>query len=418
MVRGLWSTIKFHIQSHLSFPGLRLHEPNSLADQGADVGGFELELFAALVDAGEIKNVFDQSREPPAFLAHQTEILGLFVRGADPAQFEALGQKPDRGNGRAQFVGHARDELALHFSEEFLAMERAPGRNETDQRGGRGHGDQSGEPIGAGALTREQQGRIIQEDRKLEHAEHRVGGGLHGQLGGSVRGGRTIGRWSGCMSAWEITHASQDHLVGLPLTREAIVSKPELSRCHCDSGAEVRGNVGGVAPIGLDFPSHNPLGDADNPTIGCRGFGQREPVDCLRGNPEGTGTRRFGRPGNTAGRIGILWAGEQPGARDRLRGLELGARVKVKPTGLLLLDPKRQPVPQLRQLQFLPEPGDGPEQWLRRPSRILDRVGTNRSQQVEPREPVPGGVVGELNKLERGDRLSWQTALEQDLRCR
>jgi hypothetical protein len=110
-------------------------------------------------------------REPPAFLAHQAEVLGLFVRGADPAEFEALGQKPDRGDGRAQFVGNARDELALHPRQEFLAMERAPGGDETDQRGGRGHGDEGGEPIGAGALTREQQGRIIEKDGNLEHAE-------------------------------------------------------------------------------------------------------------------------------------------------------------------------------------------------------------------------------------------------------
>ena len=128
--------------------GVGLHQLDGLLGQGDEVGGFEVILLAALLDAGEIEDVLDERGEAAAFLDDEAEVFLLLGRLGNFAPLQALGHQADGGDGGAQFVGDAGDEVALELVEAELAPEGVPGGHHTDQgrEGSRGHqpGQQQG----------------------------------------------------------------------------------------------------------------------------------------------------------------------------------------------------------------------------------------------------------------------------------
>jgi hypothetical protein len=61
-----------------------------LLRQSDDIRRLKLKLFAALFNSGKIENVFDEGREPSAFLHNKVEIIVLFSRIRYPAMLQAL----------------------------------------------------------------------------------------------------------------------------------------------------------------------------------------------------------------------------------------------------------------------------------------------------------------------------------------
>ena len=137
---------------HLLFSGVGLHQDHGLLEQRHHVGRFEFILFAALFDAGEVEHVFDERRQPPAFLDDEPEIFPLFLRFRDFVARQVFRHEPHRRDGCAQFVRDAGNEIGFHFVEFPLLPERPPGGQQPDQCGRGRDGHERAEPERAGAL--------------------------------------------------------------------------------------------------------------------------------------------------------------------------------------------------------------------------------------------------------------------------
>ncbi len=72
--------------------------------------------------------------EAAAFLDDEAEVFVLLGGFGDFAPLQALSHQADRGDGRAQLVGDAGDEVGLELVEAQLALEGAPGGEHADQR--------------------------------------------------------------------------------------------------------------------------------------------------------------------------------------------------------------------------------------------------------------------------------------------
>ena len=69
----------------------------------------------------EKSSTFSMSDDkPPAFLHDETEIFPLLPRLRNFATFQIFRHQPHRGDGRAQFVRDAGDEIGFHFTEFLL----------------------------------------------------------------------------------------------------------------------------------------------------------------------------------------------------------------------------------------------------------------------------------------------------------
>ena len=88
----------------------------------------------------EIEDVFDEVTEAEAFVGDEAMVLvGFFLRKGI-FFFEALGEKPNRGDGSAEFVGDAGDEVGLQSGELLLFAE-----GEVGDSGGEGGEEGGGE---------------------------------------------------------------------------------------------------------------------------------------------------------------------------------------------------------------------------------------------------------------------------------
>ena len=85
-------------------------------------------LLAVLFDARKIQHIFDERRQPAAFLHDETEIIVLLLRFGNFAAFQIFRHEPHGRDGRAQFVRDAGNEIGFHFVELLLAAERAQTR--------------------------------------------------------------------------------------------------------------------------------------------------------------------------------------------------------------------------------------------------------------------------------------------------
>ena len=96
--RQAWATgmspFQFRTQLHSPLLGVRLHEADGFLDELPQVGRLELVLLATLLDTAEVEHVLDQRREPPAFLADETDVLLKLVRARHLAALEVLRHQP------------------------------------------------------------------------------------------------------------------------------------------------------------------------------------------------------------------------------------------------------------------------------------------------------------------------------------
>ena len=85
--------IQGDVQCDLTFGRVRRHEFQCLFDERDEVGRLELVWFVSLANAREIEDIFDERREPAAFLNDEPEIVGLLMRVHDFTAIEAFGHK-------------------------------------------------------------------------------------------------------------------------------------------------------------------------------------------------------------------------------------------------------------------------------------------------------------------------------------
>ena len=117
-----------------------LDELEGFGEEGLQIGGLEVIELVPFLDAGEIEDVFDQVTEAEAFVGDEAMVLvGFFLRKGI-FFFEALGEKPNRGDGSAEFVGDAGDEVGLQSGELLLFAE-----GEVGDSGGEGGEEGGGE---------------------------------------------------------------------------------------------------------------------------------------------------------------------------------------------------------------------------------------------------------------------------------
>jgi hypothetical protein len=124
-----------YFQSYPAFRRIRLHEFHRLFHHRTEIRRLELVLLAALFDARKIQHVFDQGRKPPTFLADEPEILVLLLRLSDFTTLQTFREQSHRGDGRAQFMRNAGDEVGFQFVKPQLAVESGPRREQSDHGG-------------------------------------------------------------------------------------------------------------------------------------------------------------------------------------------------------------------------------------------------------------------------------------------
>ena len=163
------------LEADAALGGVGIHQLDGLLRQGDQVGGLEVVLLAALLDAREVQDVLDQGREAAAFLDDEAEVFALLGGLGNFAPFEALGHQADRGDGGAQLVGDAGDEVALQLVQAQLAPEGEPGGNHADQRRERRGGYQRGQQHGVLPVRGEQQplvGHVKLQDEARTARQH------------------------------------------------------------------------------------------------------------------------------------------------------------------------------------------------------------------------------------------------------
>jgi hypothetical protein len=180
---------RIEFEGDLAVVGVGAHEGEGVVEEGGEVGGLEGVLFAALVDAGEVEDVLDETREAAAFLTDEAVVGVAFGGVGDAVALEALGEEADGGDGGAEFMGGGRDEIGAEFVEAELTGEGAMGGEEAKTgHGGRGE-DEGAEPEGSATLAGEEGGGVGEVDRDADP------GGVGG-VGGRVRGaGGEDGGW-------------------------------------------------------------------------------------------------------------------------------------------------------------------------------------------------------------------------------
>ena len=95
-----------------------LDELEGFGEEGLQIGGIEVIELVAFFDAGEIEDVFDQVAEAEAFVGDEAMVLvGFFLRKR-VFFFETFGEESNGGDGSAEFVGDAGDEVGLQCGEE------------------------------------------------------------------------------------------------------------------------------------------------------------------------------------------------------------------------------------------------------------------------------------------------------------
>src|ERR1043166_3271316 len=105
-----------------------------------------MEFLSALLDAGEVQNVLNQSRQAPAFLADQLQVFALFPCSRNLAAFKPFHKKPHGAHGRAQLMRHTGNKIALQVAQPLLPLKGAPASEQTNQSGHGAYADEGTKP--------------------------------------------------------------------------------------------------------------------------------------------------------------------------------------------------------------------------------------------------------------------------------
>ena len=96
------------------FMGCLLIGENGVLEFALDVEQLHAQVEAAVLDAGELQQLFDETRQERGLLGDDGDAAaGVALDGG--VEHERLAPAGDGGQGRAQLVRDRRDELRLHF---------------------------------------------------------------------------------------------------------------------------------------------------------------------------------------------------------------------------------------------------------------------------------------------------------------